>query len=364
MALLRLALGGCKGPRLSVLTVDHGLRPDSAGEAGQVAAWCGALGAEHHILQWTGDKPRTGIQAKARAARYDLMGGWCREHGATVLLTAHTLDDQAETVLMRMARTASLDSLAGIPRHGQWKGLRLFRPLLGERREALRGFLREIGQDWIEDPSNDDPRFERVRIRKLMPELTREGVTPERLAALAAAAAEATQALWGAADDWTAIHVAGFATGYCTMPAAAYDGRTEGLKTRILGLLIGRFGGGKLPEPAELGLLCGWLSLEQQGRRTLGGAIIVRRKREILIGREPGRIDPQPVTVPTSGTLVWDGRFDITAAPGSQVRPAGWIGPQPRRDGLPAFVQASLPVLDGGRAFAEDWARFRHLNSP
>lgn len=356
--------GGGAAVKLSALTVDHGLRLESASEAKQVAEWCGALGVEHHILRWTGEKPGTGIQAKARAARYDLMAAWCREQGVGVLLTAHTLDDQAETVLMRLARTSSLDSLSGIPRHGQWKGLRLYRPLLGERRERLRSYLQEIGQGWIDDPSNDDPRFERVRIRKVLPGLAEIGVTPERLAALAEEASEVTQALWGAADDWTRTHVTAFPEGYCQFGVSPYDDQTEGLKTRILALLIQRFGGGKWPEPAELSLLSAWLSLQALGRRTLGGAIIVRRKRSILLGREPGRIDAVPVTVPASGTLVWDRRFEITAAAGSKVAASGRAIPQARREDLPAFVQASLPVLDGVRGFAEDWARFRYLNSP
>src|SRR5690606_12644273 len=133
--------------------------------------------------------------ARARQARYDLMNDWCRANGATVLMTAHTLDDQAETVLMRLARTSSLDSLAGIPKLGQWQGLKVFRPLLGERRETLRQYLRALGQEWIEDPSNDDPRFERVRIRKIMPLLSDIGITLEALGGLAQEARNASHAL-------------------------------------------------------------------------------------------------------------------------------------------------------------------------
>jgi len=211
MAMLRLAetwsrqRGG--EPKLSVLTVDHGLRANSAREAGQVAAWCRTLGLDHEVLVWTGAKPETGLQAKARNARYDLMGGWCREHGAAWLLTAHTLEDQAETVLMRLARTTSIDSLAGIPRLGQWQGTRLLRPLLPMSRPALRSWLGELGQSWIDDPSNEDERFERVRIRKAMPLLRELGITAEGLAEFARRAADAVHGLWGAAEDWVAMHV-------------------------------------------------------------------------------------------------------------------------------------------------------------
>lgn len=371
MALLRLAANAGLH-RLTVLTVDHGLRAQAAAEARQVRDWCVALALAHHILVWTGVKPASGLQARARQARYDLMNDWCLANGATVLMTAHTLDDQAETVLMRLARTSSLDSLAGIPKVGQWQGLQVFRPLLGERRETLRQYLRALGQEWIEDPSNDDPRFERVRIRKVMPLLSDIGITVEALGGLAQEARNASHALWSAAQDWVKAHVKEFETGHCLLDCGAYDGQGGGLRSRSLGLLIRHFGGGRTPEPAELGLLVEWLSLKRQGRRTLGGAIIVRRKRNILIGREPGRIDTAAAIVPEGGRLVWDGRFEIIAPPGSQVIPAVAAERQPRRKDLPAFVQEGLPVLlEPGKAALKwyhqadgvPWARFRQLNS-
>ena len=335
------------GPRLSVLTVDHGLRAQSAAEAKQVAEWTAALGLLHVTLTWDGPKPRTGLQAKARQARYELMAGWCRAHGASVLLTAHTLDDQAETVLMRLARTSSFDSLAGIYRIGGWNGLKLFRPLLGERREALRSWLLQVGQGWIDDPSNADERFERVRIRKAMPLLGELGIAPEALARLAAQALDVTHALWGAAQDWVRLHVEDHDTGYCHVDREAFADQTELLKTRILGLLISRYGAGAMPEPGQLDLLSAWLASPGLGRRTLGGAVVARRSRTLLIGREAGRIDAAPAAVPASGELLWDGRFQVKAPPGSVVRPAVAAGKFSRCGELPAFVQASLPAVTG-----------------
>jgi len=352
MALLRLAEAWTRGrsrqPRLSILTVDHALRAGSASEARQVAAWAAALGADHQVLVWTGPRPATGIQAKARQARYDLMTGWCRNHGATVLMTAHTLDDQAETVLMRLARTSSLDSLAGIHRWSVWNGIKLFRPLLGERRVALREFLASVDQPWIDDPSNADERFERVRVRKIMPLLAEGGITAETLSGLASEAADVSQALWAAAREWVERHGVEHDSGYGAVPIRDFGRQAEALRTRILGCLIGRYGGGKLPEPAELGLLSAWLATASAGRRTLGGAVIARRSREFLVGREPGRIDPAPVTVPASGQVIWDGRFEIHAPPGCRVRPLGQTGRQPRQPELPAFVQAGLPAIETG----------------
>lgn len=344
MALLRLAAAWPGRPRISILTVDHGLRAESAAEAAQVATWSASAGLSHVTLRWEGEKPRTGLQAKAREARYDLMARWCQENGAAWLLTAHTMDDQAETVIMRMARTTSLDSLAGIPVHGQWKGARLFRPLLGQRRDALRAMLRQQGQAWIEDPSNEDERFERVRIRKALPVLAELGITVMGLNGFAAEVRAAADALWGATAEWVEHHVRVFDEGYCAVPLAAYGAQAAALKTRILGRLISRFGAGVVPEPGELTHLAHWVD-GGGSRRTLGGAIIARRKDHLIIGREPGRIATAPVVVPETGRLVWDGRFEVMTVAGSLVQPVGAAGAIPRNRGLPAFVQQSLPAI-------------------
>ena len=152
----------------TVLTVDHGLRSTSADEARAVAALAAELGYRHATLAWEGSKPRAGIQAAARAARYRLMGGYMRAHGIRLLLTAHTRDDQAETLLMRLARGSGLDGLAAIPslsRLGErgpgdnadgdrrWIG----RPFLDVPKACLRATLEERGVRWMEDPSNIAP---------------------------------------------------------------------------------------------------------------------------------------------------------------------------------------------------------------
>jgi len=159
IAMMRLAADWARtnhpGLVLSVLTVDHGLRPEATGEAVRVGQWAAEMGLPHQLLRWTDEpKPVSGIQARARAARYGLMAAWCRSNEAGALLTAHTLDDQAETVLMRLSRTMSPESLAGIHPVGGWEGLPLLRPLLRVRRQALRDWLASVGQAWIDDPSN------------------------------------------------------------------------------------------------------------------------------------------------------------------------------------------------------------------
>lgn len=183
-----------------VLTVDHGLRPDSGRDARKVATWAEALGLEAHILVWRDKKPTSGIEAHARAARYQLMGAWMVAHGTPVLCVGHTQDDQAETFLLRLARGSGVDGLSAMTSrapfpHQGFTDLRVARPLLGLARADLRAFLAGIGQVWLEDPMNQDPAFERVRMRAAVSGLAAAGVSARRIAAAAAHLARAREAL-------------------------------------------------------------------------------------------------------------------------------------------------------------------------
>lgn len=332
--------------RLSVLTVDHGLRPEAAAEARQVGAWAAARGLAHHALRWNSEpKPATGLQAKARAARYGLMAAWCRSHGAGALLTAHTLDDQAETVLMRLSRTTSPESLAGIRPVGGWDGLPLLRPLLRVKRQSLRDWLAEHRQPWIDDPSNEDVRFERVRARRRLAAMDPE-MAP-RLAALAERCARAAMLLDRTARRWISVslqeHQAGIchvaSTDFCVLPAA--------LQERILGIVIACYGGDQAqPEAEELRRIARWAcAAEGPVRCTLGGALLGRRKAGFWVTREAGRIEASPQTVPESGKLLWDKRFLVEAAAGSTVAPTAdrKVPPIP---GVPVHAQRACPWIE------------------
>jgi tRNA(Ile)-lysidine synthase len=150
-----------------VLTVDHGLRAQSAAEAAKVAAWAAALGLSHRTLVWRGEKPAKGIQAAARTARYCLLAEACLAEGLTGFMTGHTLDDQIETVAMRRAHGSGGIGAAGIPAQAEVPDapVRLMRPLIGLTKAALVSWLSARGQDYFSDPSNADPRFERARLR-------------------------------------------------------------------------------------------------------------------------------------------------------------------------------------------------------
>lgn len=172
-------------PVLHAATVDHGLRAASAAEAEDVAALCAQLGVPHRILLREGARPVTGVQERARAARYALLAQEAERLGCAVLLTAHTQDDQAETLLMRMAHGSGPAGLAAMRERVRKGNVMLARPLLGVPKGRLIATAQARGLPFVADPSNGDRRFERVRWRTLMPSLAEEGLSAERLALLA-----------------------------------------------------------------------------------------------------------------------------------------------------------------------------------
>jgi tRNA(Ile)-lysidine synthase len=200
MALASRWRRGGGGTPLSVATVDHGLRTEAAGECERVQAWARELGLDCRILRIAPGLLTRNIQESARNARYALLEACAAEAGADAISTAHTLDDQAETVLMRLAHGSSVDGLAAMREVSRRGSLLHLRPLLGTPRKRLLATLRSEGIGWIEDPSNQDMRFERVRLRRLMPALGTAGLTSRRLALLAARAARVTDALDAAAS--------------------------------------------------------------------------------------------------------------------------------------------------------------------
>ncbi|MDP2357907.1 MAG: tRNA lysidine(34) synthetase TilS [Beijerinckiaceae bacterium] len=207
MALLELAArwrleaaAGAARPPLFAATVDHGLRPDSLAEARMAADFAAARGVPHEILHWTGDKPQTRLQERARAARYALLAAEARRVGADFILTAHHADDQAETILMRLVRGSAVAGLAGMAVMSPREGLTLFRPFLGVRKSALVAFCDSGGVSFVRDPSNENPRFGRTGARRLALMLEAQGLGPHEWARLARRAARAEAALAAATE--------------------------------------------------------------------------------------------------------------------------------------------------------------------
>lgn len=199
MALLHLmhvfcALHGCK---LRAVTVNHGLRAEAEQEADTVRQFCAQLGVPHDTLLWTDWDGKGNLQSAARDARYALMADWATTHGLNTIAVGHTADDQAETFLMRLARRSGVDGLAGMPPRVVRNGITWVRPLLAASREDLRSYLRTQQINWIDDPSNEDRQFERVRTRQTLGHLAELGIDATVLTEVVGHMAQARKAL-----DW------------------------------------------------------------------------------------------------------------------------------------------------------------------
>jgi tRNA(Ile)-lysidine synthase len=188
------------GPDLTVVTIDHGLRKESAREAREVKRLAADLGLPHRTLRWRGAKPRTGLPAAAREARYRLLAQAARAVGASHVLTAHTRDDQAETLLMRLLRGSGLAGLAAMAPLSERDGIVLARPLLDVSKAQLVATLERAGIGFADDPTNRDTAFTRPRLRALLPLLAAEGGDARNLARLAGRLARANAAVEVLAD--------------------------------------------------------------------------------------------------------------------------------------------------------------------
>ena len=189
-----------RGPRLIAVTVDHGLRDEAAAEAREVGRLARSLDLPHRTLRWTGPKPKTGLPAAARAARYRLLAQAAQAARATHILTAHTRDDQAETLLMRLLRGSGIAGLAAMARETEREGVLLARPLLNVPKSQLIATLQRAKIGFADDPTNRDASFTRPRIRTLLPALAAEGGDARNLARLAARLARANAAVEILAD--------------------------------------------------------------------------------------------------------------------------------------------------------------------
>jgi tRNA(Ile)-lysidine synthase len=240
-----------RGPRLIAVTVDHGLRAEAASEAREVKRLARSLELPHRTLRWAGAKPKTGLPAAARSARYRLLAQAARSHGATHILTAHTRDDQAETLLMRMLRGSGIAGLAAMARETERDGVVLARPFLNVSKSQLVATLRKAKLGFADDPSNRDLHFTRPRLRGLMPALAAEGGDSRsltRLASRLARANAAVEVLVDGAERYLALK--GSAAPYPGFDANAFAAMPEEIRLRLLLRAINRFGH---EGPAELG---------------------------------------------------------------------------------------------------------------
>jgi tRNA(Ile)-lysidine synthase len=315
------------------LTVDHGLRPESAEEARTVAGWLEPRAIPHEILGWVGDKPTSGIQEAARDARYRLLAQWCHAHGVLHLLSAHHREDQVETHLIRRRAGSGIDGLAGMSAVRELAGCRLIRPLLSVPRARLLALLEREGQPFLRDPSNLNPAFERARLRGAADPLG--GATPDDLVAELRTYGRQRIERERALDDLLArassLHPAGFAA---LDPAFLATVDAESAE-RVLGRVAACIGAAHYPaRRARLARLRAELAARPDRARTLGGCRFVPWRRRLLVLRELAAASAS-VRLEPSAALVWDRRFtvDLTpAAPGGFTLGYLGLGGAPARE--------------------------------
>ena len=308
MALCRMASQWAKvtGATLHAVSIDHGLRPNSAADSAQAIAWARALGLSGEVVRLDERPAHGGLQAWARQARYQALASVARRLGAKLILVGHTWDDQVETVCWRLARQSGLDGLAGMAEvainpFAQIEAPNLLgRPLLRLKRADLRAWLIHEGQDWLEDETNQNLDFARIRTRKLIQDMAVQGVDLERIVRLAAIADALRSAQEEATLDLLKRCKLTPVEGGWQLKATPFREAGPVLMERALGWLIYSLTQtDRAPEGEKLGRLLEGLKANPSQRRTLGGVSIARKGGEFLFKLAPVRRGQMAIQNPT-----------------------------------------------------------------
>ena len=328
MALLHLLAGWAPGAgvALAAVTVDHGLRDGAAAEAALAADAAARLGVAHATLHWHGWDGSGNLQDAARRARRMLIAGWAQRQGIGTVALGHTEDDQAETVLLRLARGSGVDGLSAMADRSQAAGLLWLRPLLTVPRAALRDYLRGLGVGWADDPSNDDLRFDRVKVRRALAALETAGLKRARLAETARQMARARAALETATDAAADALVQVTATGDVVINRVRFEALPAETRLRLAARSLCWIATADYrPRLAALERLLG------EGG-TLHGCVLQCDDLSLTFRREPA------AAAGTSAAIgeIWDGRWRVTGPEGPDLRVA-------------ALGEAGLAACEGWR---------------
>lgn len=344
MALLHLAHAAMRDGGLQVyaVTVDHGLRPEAPAEAAQVAAICADLGLPHTTLEWRDWDGHGNLQAAARTARYRMIADWANGLGIAGVMLGHTMDDVAETYLMRLSRKAGVDGLAMMDQQFTRAGLRWARPLTHVGRAELRAYLTSLDAAWVEDPSNDDVDFDRVRVRKALVDLDALGLPATALHHASHAAREARDALDYYTGQEAAKHVR-MQFGDLLMPARP-DLPPEMLR-RLKSKAIQWVGKLDVP-PRQTSITHMETGLAFDGRATVAGCLISVEGSTLRLTREANAVR----MLRCATMQVWDGRWALEGPHDSDLT-IGVLGrgietcPDWRDAGLPRASVMASPAI-------------------
>lgn len=349
---------GHAGLPILVATVDHGLRSGAADEARAVADMAATLGLPHRTLIWQGDKPTSNLQGAARVARYRLLSRAARAFGADTIVTAHTEDDQAETFLLALQRGSGVYGLGGMRPMRRMADLTVARPLLSVSRARLRAMLIVEGIRWFEDPSNDNARFARVRLRQNRAALDALGLSISGLAATATRMARAADALDGAVDALVARSSEVFLGGIIRVdPVALLDAPDEIRLRTFARLLTSLSGASYVPRFERLERLSEAIETRVRSgetlQRTLSGVTVRLDRGGLLLFREAGREGFPAAVIHPGETIEWDSRIRVSLSQAAQFVHVRAIGPgaraavatDPRAKAVPASALATLPGL-------------------
>lgn len=365
MALLHLLHRWAQGADVTIqaVTVDHQLRREAKDEAASVAAFCKTLGITHKTLHWTDWDGAKNLQDQARRARLRLMAVWAKAQGISTIALGHTLEDQAETFLMRLKRGSGVDGLSGMRQVRHSGGITWVRPLLMQSRQALRDYLRQQGIKWIDDPSNEDERFDRVKIRKAMALLADLGISPDRLAGTAQDLQPARAALELQTRD-AAQSMVSIEAGDVVINADTFSQLPREIHSRLLTHALQWVASAEYrPRRRALGAV--EANIDAGKASTLHGCCISVKNKQIRITREHQAI--KDVKCPTG--QVWDSRWQMSGpdTKGLEIRALGEAGlaecPDWRSAAIPRASLLASPAIWQDRTliaapmagFANDW---------
>lgn len=348
---------------LHAATVDHGLRPESASEALATAALAQRWGIPHEILKWQGWDRVGNLQDQARRARYRLLVAWAKAKGLQAIALGHTADDQAETVLMRLARAAGVSGLSAMSGSRKEGGIALLRPLLTTTREHLRDYLTAQDISWIDDPSNQDQRFDRIKARQVLSGLDQIGITAANLSRVAENMAQAREALARYTQE-SAVRCIQVSDGDLCLDRGDFETLPEEIRRRlVIASVLWIAGAGYPPRHNAVDQVMDAISSGQT--TTLGGCILVPEGKKTWICRELNAIRDQRARP----LEPWDRRW-IVSGPNhadAEIRALGEDGIRQlenwRSTGKPRTVVLSTPAVWAGdtvlaaplASFANEW---------